>query len=217
MLLHRLRRVNFCISPKIHLARKRDFQNPRHALSFPKEELGTYDLVAVRFVSVATTRGEWGLAIDSILTLLKPGGYLQWIDSCNVNLYNSVAGTSRAANQEMFGAWGASFQSREDLVIGMMIRDAGPVSRVREAVLNERGLKDVHEDVFASDRLPEMRDVGSKNMIMCWKQALEDLVKLGGTGWTEERVEKVCEEAFKEIDAGLYHSLDQVCIIGRKP
>ncbi|KAH6871394.1 S-adenosyl-L-methionine-dependent methyltransferase, partial [Thelonectria olida] len=49
-------------------------------LPFPASEIGTYDLVAVRFVSSAATRAEWARAIENLKTLLKPGGWLQWID-----------------------------------------------------------------------------------------------------------------------------------------
>lgn len=183
-------------------------------LPFPKEELETYDLVAVRFVSAATTRVEWGRAIHNLLTILKPGGYLQWIDSCNFSLYTSAAGASRKANQEIYESL-EPFRAKEDLVLGMLIREPGRV--FREKVLWENGMTDVHEDVFSSDRLPGLREVAAKNMIMCFKQYLEDLVKVEGSSWTNERVEKVCMDAFKEVEAGVYHTLDQVCIIGRKP
>ena len=189
------------------------FKTQDMLLPFPEEELGSYDLVAVRFVSVATTRTEWGRAIENLTTLLKPGGWLQWIDSCNYNLYNSIAGTSRAANQELYDSL-APFRMKEDLVIGVMIREPGRL--FREKVLMEKRLVDVHEDVFSTDRLPGMREMGTRNMIMCFKQYLEDLVKIQGSGWTLERVDKLCKDALEEVDAGVYHTLDQVCVIGRK-
>jgi hypothetical protein len=63
--------------------------------------------------------------------------------------------------------------------------------------------RNVLEDVFLSDRLPGMGDRARENMVMCWKQYLEDLVKIGGKGRTRKRVEKVCEEAFKEYKRGV--------------
>lgn len=182
-------------------------------LPFPQEDLGTFDLVAIRFVSAATTRSEWTRAVDNILTLLKPGGYLQWIDSCNFNLYNEVAGAGRRANQEIYDALDA-FKKKDELVIGMMIREPHPLHR--EKILEQRGMYEVHEDVFSSDRIPAKREVGTKNMIMCWKQYLEDLARMEGTGWTQERVKRVCAAALKEAEAGVYHTLDQVVMIGRK-
>jgi len=42
-------------------------------LPFPVSEIGTYDVVAVRFVSSAATRAERSRAIANLKTLLKPG------------------------------------------------------------------------------------------------------------------------------------------------
>lgn len=187
-------------------------------LPFPASEIGTYDVVAVRFVSSATTRAEWARAIENLAKLLKPGGWLQWIDSCNFALYNSVAGTSRAACQEIYDGL-EPFRLKEDVVIGLMMRE--PKNVKREDVFRELGLVDVHQDVFSTDKLqdPELqlRDKGTRNVLSCFLGCLEELVGVEGSGWSRERIERVKEEAMREIDKGVYHTLDQVCIIGRKP
>ncbi|KAI1130958.1 S-adenosyl-L-methionine-dependent methyltransferase [Nemania abortiva] len=186
-------------------------------LPFPASEIGTYDVVAVRFVSSATTRAEWARTIGDLIKLLKPGGWLQWIDSCNFALYNSVAGTSRAACQEIYDGL-ESFRSKDDLVIGLMMREAKNVRR--EDVFRDLGLVDVHEDVFSTDRLQDpdlqLRDKGTRNVLACFLGCLEEFVGVEGSGWSKERIEKVKEKAMKEVDNGVYHTLDQVCIIGRK-
>ena len=186
-------------------------------LPFPAAELGTYDVVSVRFVSSAATRSEWARAIENLATLLKPGGWLQWIDSCNFALYNSVAGTSRAACQVIYDGL-QPFRSGNDAVIGLMMREAGSMGR--EGVFRELGLDDVHEDVFSTDRLQDpglqLRDKWTRNVIVCFLGCLESLVGVEGSGWSMERIERVKEEAMREIDNGVYHTLDQVCIIGRK-
>lgn len=184
---------------------------------FPVSELGSYDVVAVRFVSVATTRAEWALAIKNITTLLKPNGWLQWIDSCNFTLYNSVAGTLRAACQEIFDSL-EPFRAKDDVVIGMMMRE--PRNLKREDVFRAAGLVDVHEDVFSTDRLqdPELRlrDKGTRNAILCFLGCLRAFVEMEGSEWSEERIEKLRDSAMREIDAGVYHTLDQVCVVGKR-
>lgn len=186
-------------------------------LPFPASEIGTYDVVAVRFVSNAATRAEWAGAIENLMMLLKPGGWLQWIDSCNFALYNSVAGTSRAACQEIYDGL-QPFRSKDDVVIGLMMRD--PKNMRREDVFREAGLVEVHEDVFSTDRLHDadlhLRDKGTRNVIICFLGCLEELVRVDGSGWSKERIETLKGEAMREIDKGAYHTLDQVCIIGRK-
>jgi len=87
-------------------------------------------------------------------------------------------------------------------------------------VFQELGLVDVHEDVFSSDRLQDLeakaRDKGTRNIIVCFLGCLEGLVAVEGSGWTNQRIERLKEEAMREIDNGVYHTLDQVCIVGRK-
>ena len=34
--------------------------------------------------------------------------------------------------------------------------------------------------------------------------------------WTKERIERLKGDAIREIENGVYHTLDQVCIVGRK-
>ncbi|KAI1737630.1 S-adenosyl-L-methionine-dependent methyltransferase [Xylaria scruposa] len=186
-------------------------------LPFPDSEIGTYDIVAVRFISSATTRAEWAHAIENLVKLLKPGGWLQWIDSCNFALYNSVAGTSRAACQEIYDGL-QPFRSKEDVVIGLMMREPNNVRR--EDVFRELGLVDVQQDVFSTDKLQDpdlqLRDKGTRNVLSCFIGCLEELVGVEGSGWNKERIERLREEAMREVDKGVYHTLDQVCIVGRK-
>lgn len=202
-----------CFPPESELPENVSFKIQDMLLPFPAEDLGTYDVVAVRFVSTATTRAEWARTIDNLLTLLKPGGWLQWIDSCNPKIYTNVAGVSRKANQEIFDAVDF-FRRKEDLIIGMMVYEPGKL--YREKVFEERGMEDVHEDVFSTDRLGEFREAGTRNMINCLKQYLEDMAAEDGSGWNRARIERVIERAMQEVDEGIYYTLDQVCIIGRK-
>ena len=79
---------------------------------------------------------------------------------------------------------------------------------------------DVHEDVFSSDRVQDLdgmaRERETRNVIDCFLACLEGLVKVQGSGWTTERIESLKERAMREIEKGVYHTLDQVCIIGRR-
>ncbi|KAM7212793.1 S-adenosyl-L-methionine-dependent methyltransferase [Rhypophila decipiens] len=193
---------------------------------FPESEIGTYDIVAVRFVSSATSRVEWELTAKNLMTLLKPGGWLQWIDSCNFSLYCSVPGTSRKAGQEIWdGLEPYRLKGGHDLVIGLMMRE-GRASVNREEIWRGLGMVDVHEDVFSSDRLQdgppglEMRKMGTRNVMECFVGCLESLLGAEDpteNGWTRDKIKRLEKQAMDEIEKGVYHTLDQVCIIGRKP
>ncbi|KAJ5808619.1 hypothetical protein N7474_009888 [Penicillium riverlandense] len=47
---------------------------------FPHEYLGKYDVVNVRVMVVVLSSNEWEPAVRNMMTLLKPDGYLQWVD-----------------------------------------------------------------------------------------------------------------------------------------
>jgi SAM-dependent methyltransferase len=180
-------------------------------LPFAPEDLGTFDVVAVRFTSSVISRAKWTACIINLMTLLKPGGWLQWIDSCNFALYNSVPGTSRAACQEIYDGLD-TYRQEEEPVIGLMMREAKNLRR--EEVWRELGFVNVQEDVFSSDRLGEQRDASTRNIVACFLGCLEGLVGDERSGWTKEKIQGLQEKAMKEIDDGVYHTLDQVCIIG---
>ncbi|PVH74335.1 hypothetical protein DL98DRAFT_575679 [Cadophora sp. DSE1049] len=46
--------------------------------SFPDEHLGKYDLVHVRLLIAALKEDEIPIALENVLELLAPGGYIQW-------------------------------------------------------------------------------------------------------------------------------------------
>ena len=187
------------------------------SLPFPAAELGSYDLVAARFVSSAAARAEWQHLVKNLMTLLKPGGWIQWIDSCNFALYKSVAGTSSKACQAIYDGL-QPLRAKEDLVLGLMMRESGNLRR--EDALEEIGLVEVHEDVFSTDRLQDpnlrIRDRGTRNILICFLGCLEGLQGVEGHDWDSAKIQRLKGEAMGEIDQGIYHTLDQVCIVGRK-
>ncbi|KAB8297397.1 hypothetical protein EYC80_002740 [Monilinia laxa] len=48
--------------------------------AFPEEFLGKYDVVNVRLMIVALSFDQWEPAVRNLITLLRPGGHLQWAD-----------------------------------------------------------------------------------------------------------------------------------------
>lgn len=191
---------------------------------FPPAHLATYDVVTARFLSSAIPRAAWERTIRNLVTLLKPGGWLQWIDSCNFQVYCTVPGTSRKACREVYASL-EPFRA-EGVAVGLMMRDkGGDGSGAREGVWRGCGLGEVHEDVFSTDRLVAehggewegLRERGTRNVMECFLGCLEGLVGVEGSGWTRGRWEGVKGRVEAEVEAGVYHTLDQVCLVGRKP
>ena len=76
---------------------------------------------------------------------------------------------------------------------------------------------DVLEELWNSDRLPELRGEFGKCNLVGMKMLFEALCLMPGTEWSWERAEKVLKEAEREInEGGLYHALDVYVVIGRK-
>ncbi|KAJ5741106.1 hypothetical protein N7493_000978 [Penicillium malachiteum] len=48
--------------------------------AFPEKFIGMYDVVHVRLMIVALSFDQWEPAVRNLITLLRPGGYLQWAD-----------------------------------------------------------------------------------------------------------------------------------------
>jgi len=180
---------------------------------FPGAERGSYDIVAIRYVTLAITASEWETSIKNLITLLKPGGWIQWIDSDDLRFYQSRPGTSVAAIKEVFESV-ASFGRGRNLAIGMIRKTA--------AILREEGLRDVWEDCFAGDRVAEDREAEdreskTRNGLEAMRSVLGRMATVEGSGWTVERRDRVSEEARREADDGAYFVLDQYCVVGKKP
>ncbi|KAL4981726.1 hypothetical protein BDW68DRAFT_171972 [Aspergillus falconensis] len=47
---------------------------------FPVEHHNRYDLINVRLLVTAFPESEFGKVVQNLLTILKPGGYLQWVE-----------------------------------------------------------------------------------------------------------------------------------------
>ncbi|KAL4782344.1 hypothetical protein BJX76DRAFT_332971 [Aspergillus varians] len=64
-----------------------DVQKP-----FPAEHHNRYDLVNVRLLITALPEAEYQNAVANVLTILKPGGYLQWVE---FDFSQAASGASR--------------------------------------------------------------------------------------------------------------------------
>ncbi|KAL3472042.1 hypothetical protein BJX99DRAFT_12255 [Aspergillus californicus] len=58
---------------------------------FPSEHHNRYDLVHVRLLVAAITQSQTEAAVSNLMTILKPGGYLQWIEVDFTGLEEGIA------------------------------------------------------------------------------------------------------------------------------
>jgi len=72
---------------------------------FPEEFVGTYDVVHIQFALCLVNNVDAEPLLKNILSLLKPGGYIQWFEpnvyECNVKAPASKPETSTAAVEQL--------------------------------------------------------------------------------------------------------------------
>lgn len=177
---------------------------------FPEEDLGTYDLVGVRAFAFVLAGEQWQNAVKNLITLLKPGGYLQWIDGdmSDPKLFQTEAGASRAGCLETNEAWMALTRKtgrRGNECFGLKNWFVGG------------GLVEVGEDVFSTDRVPEVREAFTKTTYFAIRKMLFKMEEMGVEGWSMERAERVAGQLDKELEGGkVYITVPIVCVIGKR-
>ena len=129
-----------------------DLRNP-----FPPEMHESFDVVNLRLLVLAMAdQDAWTSAVQNLRTILKPGGWIQWVDGD----FESVSNVVRTGD--------ANTHSVEALKkgLGWFLSLTKPrLQDVREKLLYafwDAKLKDVEVDTVASDRLPEMRNLATK-------------------------------------------------------
>ncbi|KAI9372871.1 hypothetical protein BJX61DRAFT_533632 [Aspergillus egyptiacus] len=65
---------------------------------FPAEHLNRYDLVHIRLLVTAFAESEFQKAVANLLTILKPGGYLQWVEIDFSHVEAAAANDARVAD-----------------------------------------------------------------------------------------------------------------------
>ncbi|OJD25671.1 hypothetical protein ACJ73_02959 [Blastomyces percursus] len=132
---------------------------------FPEEFLGQYDAVHVRLLVMGLKAEEWELAICNLMTLLRPGGYLQWTDiavldgvvipgtpGCNVDDANKFLSQFK----QIVSSHGKSGKSVTELC----------------PHFKKCGLKDCRKDIILLDK-PEYKDMLNANYVKAISHILQ--------------------------------------------
>ncbi|OQO12489.1 hypothetical protein B0A48_03131 [Cryoendolithus antarcticus] len=100
----------------------------------PAQFLSAFDVVHVRFLVLGLPSGTWPQALANLTSMLKPGGWIQWMEpDFRTTILSLVAHGTQHHN--------LAFHDSESLASHFAAAD----------------LKDVTETAFASDRVPETR------------------------------------------------------------
>ncbi|EXA54689.1 hypothetical protein FOVG_02099 [Fusarium oxysporum f. sp. pisi HDV247] len=161
---------------------------------FPKEYLGTYDLVHVKLLYAALKKDEWLLAVENLKTLLKPDGYLFWSE---IEAYGYASNPYSAALHD----W-KSIEYAEAVKFG---RD--PMCPVLlPSQFQEAGLQQVDEKVFVTLGRPDLTPVITRVALEYLAQNLNGLLLLdkeGSLGLIESGMKSLIEMVTKETENGV--------------
>ena len=180
-----------------------DFWKP-----FPAELQGTFDLVNIRLIIISMGPGIWESTLRNVLTLLKPGGAIQWTEG-NFLEARGFRGVSEAST------------GGHALTRGQRQFNATLVKRFKwcypewTELFEGAGLQRVEEDVLSTDRLVEQRPEFTEIGIGAVYGALANLAKTGGEGyWGVEEVKEARERALEDRKSGAYLRWDLNVTVG---
>ena len=177
----------------------------------PDELQGKYDLVHARMLVVALQPNEWAGVVQNLTKLLKPGGWIQWVE-CNF----TTASYIRGADLE---------SSRIDTVAMMCLKW---LEEMRERFscgwntlptdMRAAGLDPIETDRVSCDRLPETRKRTGANalkVMFAWQRML---TTKGAPGcMTVDELKQTEKQAQEDIESGAYLRYDIYVACGQKP
>ncbi|KAF2823378.1 S-adenosyl-L-methionine-dependent methyltransferase [Ophiobolus disseminans] len=183
-----------------------DFKKP-----VPEDLRGTFDLVNVRLIVISMGPVHvWQDTLANLVTLLKPGGRITWTDGNFLNARgfrgenadstpgHALTKGQRQLNNTLMSRFGYSFPDFTEL-------------------FTSAGLKDVQEDVISTDRLVEQRREFSEIGVGAVFGGLKNMSNAGAEGcWDGEEVERVREEAVRDLESGAYLRWDIHVGVGTK-
>lgn len=169
----------------------------------PRELHGKYDLVHVRMIMAGLLPSEWQSAVANVAQLLKPGGWLHWLE-CDMTTtkhlrsrVDSTVDASRAASKLFLDS------IRERIQYGWH----NLPDDMRAA-----GLTSIITDCASTDRLPETRQAHTTSGM---KAIFAGIRRIGAM---EGEVLKAAEkQVAADINSGCYSRFEIHVICGQKP
>lgn len=218
------------LPPDVHL-HLADVKEP-----FESRWLGYFDIVHLRLIQAAMRTEEWGFVLRNITTLLKPGGWLQWVEGdTSVSVRHACRpaappGTAKQslAKTETKGRW----RPPQIVHIDRFNRQLMPDDRVAAmnygymnldvlfADPNVGNLEEIDSDTYALDRA--VSDDGGKlrkqfaimgigaawNMLEAREDLRAEIAHISRDQWANK--------AEGEIDLGAHYPCRCIVVIGRK-
>lgn len=177
---------------------------------YGEEFNGKFDIVAVRLLHVAIAGAQWTRAVRNAAALLKPGGYLQWIDW--------IPQSARVVQSRPLIKTTATAELLEGLRQFLSPLDTGATARLPQE-MRESGLADVRSELFATDVDQTWRQYFTWTVRSIVPDLLVKMAKSGpyGSGDAKDWVNLKAEAEEEAEQEAMWVRTEMWCHVGRKP
>jgi len=178
--------------------------------AFPEEYHGSFDIVAVRLITAGLRGDDWETAVKNLFLLLKPGGYLQWIEPLHSSLkiFTSKIGAPNSAAREAVKYFLDAYQK---------MLYPGPL-QVPD-LCQKYGLEDIAMEVFATDQFPDFEKVRSQGKLFlsgACTAMFPYLIKDESSSLIAEHAEDIVKRAMEEMEGDIHLHSEMQFVVRRK-
>ncbi|CAI7611681.1 unnamed protein product [Penicillium glandicola] len=177
---------------------------------FPDEYLGEYDVVNVRVMVVALSYDEWEPAVRNLMTLLKPGGHLQWVDcAAHECIIKGEPEGKRATNAR----YGFDLFRRTLISLGKT-----PNIAALHGIFQKSGLESCEERIYNLDN-PDVREDLNLTVVGGIQHVLITALKMHKLDEIQsmQQITALREAMLSDLHSlGCYYCFDVFVVVGRK-
>ncbi|KAL1986735.1 hypothetical protein VTN96DRAFT_5600 [Rasamsonia emersonii] len=178
---------------------------------FPPEHMNRYDLVHVRFLAGAIRQADYKAVVANLVALLKPGGYIQWVD-----FELDALSQSKKDEYPRF-----SEIAKQILDFGVRLGLSSSTPAVVYEASKEAGLVDVTRHECSTLAQPQLHERAQRWMLRAFRAFVPQMLLRSGKVANEETALRETDELLKEIEgcfaAGVVPDARIGIVVGRKP
>ncbi|KAI0141908.1 hypothetical protein GGR57DRAFT_395921 [Xylariaceae sp. FL1272] len=183
---------------------ERDVKKP-----FPEDMQGQYDVVHLRMLVAAMDPDDWEGAVNNVIQLIKPGGYLQW-EECDFVTAKWISSTTEPERPEDSG----------ERLIRVMKASLGKKLEngwnTLPGLMQKAGLRPVANDIVTTEKSLATRQ-GFTDIILTLTLLFARLTASRGTPAFEQDADELEKAAYEEVRAGCYYPYNIHVACAQKP
>jgi len=172
-------------------------------------------VVSCRILISLMAKGQWEIALKNAISLLKPGGWIQWVDydASSGLICGSYCSLVPGVNHRTWKEFTDASVWFEEL----LNRDFMGTARLGD-MCQENGLQHVSEELWNTSKTEKLRTRYSKMSFGVLKTFCALLLGLKADGWSQERADRVLGEITQAVEEGKAYISGSVYVVtGQKP